>query len=123
MDLVDGEPIARYCHERRLTTRARLQLFLEICDAIQDAYRKLVVQRDLKPGNILVTREGRPKLLDFGIAKWLDPSLAPEPVVDTLAGFQMLTPEYASPEQVRGDALSEGLTEVLSHLSLSALRQ
>ena len=78
-----------------------------MCDAVQDAHRHSVVHRDLKPANILVNKEGRPKLLDFGIAKWMDPELAPEPAAETLPGTRLLTPEYASPEQVRGDKVTE----------------
>jgi len=107
MDFVDGVPITKYCEEHKLTVRERLQLFLTACDAVQHAHENLVVHRDLKPANVLVTRDRQTKLLDFGIAKWLDPDASPETVIDTFPGLRMLTPEYASPEQVRGEAVTE----------------
>ena len=72
MEYVHGEPMDRYCDREQLDLRARLNLFLDICAAVQYAHQNLIVHRDLKPGNILVTAEGAPKLLDFGIAKLLD---------------------------------------------------
>jgi eukaryotic-like serine/threonine-protein kinase len=107
MDFVDGISISAYCIANRLSTRERLELFAGVCDAVQDAHIHSVVHRDLKPANILVTKERRPKLLDFGIAKWLDPELAPETAAETLPGTRLLTPDYASPEQVRGQAVTE----------------
>lgn len=107
MDYVDGVSISAYCSANRLSTRARLELFVAVCDAVHDAHRHSVVHRDLKPANILVNKEGRPKLLDFGIAKWMDPELAPETAAETLPGTRLLTPEYASPEQVRGETITE----------------
>jgi len=103
MELVDGLPITRYCKLHRMERTAILQLFLDVCQGVEHAHQRQVVHRDLKPGNILVTPEGRPKLLDFGIAKWLDPELSPETVVRTAPGFAALTPDYASPEQHRGE--------------------
>lgn len=103
MEYVDGTPIERFCDERRLGVEARLALFLKVCGAVQYAHRNLVVHRDLKPDNILVTAEGEPKLLDFGIAKLL--SGEPEAGL-TQVGVRLLTPEYASPEQLRGEAVS-----------------
>ena len=99
LEFVDGEPIDQYCtgHSRDEV----LTLFLKVCEAVEYAHRNLVVHRDLKPANILVTSEGEPKLLDFGIAKLLDPGAA---VTQTLA--RTLTPQYASPEQVRGQAIT-----------------
>jgi len=99
MEYVDGERIDRYCDEHRLSTSARLELFLAVCSAVQHAHARLVVHRDLKPGNILVTRAGVPKLLDFGVAKLLDPDDVAE---QTAAQLRFVTPAFASPEQIRG---------------------
>jgi len=102
MECVDGTAIDRYCDERRLTVRERLELFLEVCAAVELAHRNLVVHRDIKPGNVLVTAEGRPKLLDFGIARLLrDEEEEAEDAV-TRTGVRPMTPEYASPEMVEG---------------------
>jgi serine/threonine-protein kinase len=100
MELVDGQPIDRDCDVRRLTIRERLGLMLQVCRAVDHAHRNLVVHLDLKPSNILVTADGRVKLLDFGIAKLLagDGAAVGEPLTRTLA--RPLTPEYASPEQI-----------------------
>ncbi len=102
MDYVEGAPIDDYADARRLTIHERLTLFLTVCAAVHYAHRNLVVHRDLKPANILVTSGGAVKLLDFGIAKLLNPELQPETVV-TRAAARPMTPEYASPEQVRGE--------------------
>jgi tetratricopeptide (TPR) repeat protein len=99
MEHVEGQPIDAYCREHRLTLEARLRLFLRVCEAVSCAHRSLVVHRDLKPGNILITADGIPKLLDFGVAKLLDAS---SPSGLTIAAAGPLTPEYASPEQIRG---------------------
>jgi eukaryotic-like serine/threonine-protein kinase len=104
MELVEGQPLYEYCDSHKLDTSDRLRLFLEICSAVQYAHQRLIVHRDLKPGNILVTAEGKPKLLDFGIAKILD--AAPESNDSTATAFRFLTPEYASPEQVRGQPVT-----------------
>ena len=99
MELVDGLPIDRYCDEKRLSIHERIEIFLAVCDGVAHAHRNLVVHRDLKPGNIQVSSEGQPKLLDFGIAKLIEADgTAPE---QTLFGQGAMTPEYASPEQVR----------------------
>jgi eukaryotic-like serine/threonine-protein kinase len=100
MEHVDGEPIDVFCDARSLGVEARLYLFVEVVRAVQAAHSALVVHRDLKPSNILVTRDGRPRLLDFGIAKALDTAADPEAITRTVLA---LTPEYASPEQVRGE--------------------
>ncbi len=97
MELVEGEPIDRYCDRERLSTRERLELLLPVCDALAYAHRNLVIHRDLKPANILIGVDGAPKLLDFGIAKLL----APEGAVTELTA-RVMTPRYASPEQLLG---------------------
>jgi len=101
MDYVQGLPIDAYCRNQNLDVPARLRLFLRVCEAVSEAHRNLIVHRDLKPGNILVTSEGIPKLLDFGVARLLEPGAdSVSPATAVSAG--PLTPEYASPEQVRG---------------------
>jgi len=102
MDFVDGIPINEYCKKNNLTTSAKLRLFLEVCKGVAHAHSHGIVHRDLKPANILVTADGRPKLLDFGIAKWLDPNSSPETIQATATGIHLLTPEYGSPEQILG---------------------
>ena len=106
MELVEGIPIHQYCDAHKLSITERLRLFRTVCSAIQYAHQSLVVHRDLKPANILVTSEGVPKLLDFGIAKILDANAFAGEVEPTIDFLRMLTPEYASPEQVRGEAIS-----------------
>ncbi len=107
MDLVEGEQIDDYCATHDLPLADRLELFVEICRAVEHAHRNLVVHRDLKPSNILVGADGSPHLLDFGIAKALSQDGAAEPgLTATLAGSRFLTPEYASPEQVRGESMT-----------------
>jgi serine/threonine protein kinase len=102
MEYVHGEPLDRYCDREQLGLRERLQLFLDICAAVQYAHQNLVVHRDLKPANILVTAEGAPKLLDFGIAKLLDAGESVAAMALTRMNDRLLTPEYASPEQILG---------------------
>jgi serine/threonine-protein kinase len=103
MEYVEGEPIDRFCDEHKLSVHERLTLFQGVCAAVQYAHRNLVVHRDIKPHNILVTPEGAPKLMDFGIAKLLNPEVAGElPTATDLA----MTPEYASPEQARGGPIT-----------------
>ena len=103
MEYVDGEPLDAWCDARGLGIDARIDLFLQVCDAVQYAHRNLVVHRDLKPSNILVTAEGQVKLLDFGIAKLIEATADGEA---TATIVQRLTPDYAAPEQVRGEAVT-----------------
>jgi serine/threonine-protein kinase len=105
MEYIDGVPITTYCETHRLDIPARLRLFMEVCAAVHHAHQNLIVHRDLKPTNILVTADGHAHLLDFGIAKLINPAFgAPAPV--TRADARLMTPEYASPEQVRAESLT-----------------
>ena len=113
MELVEGQPIDQYCDSHRLPIRERLRLFRTVCSAVEYAHQNLVVHRDLKPGNVLITKEGAPKLLDFGIAKILTPESAPLETEPSIAFLRILTPEYASPEQVTGAPISTA-TDVYS---------
>jgi eukaryotic-like serine/threonine-protein kinase len=102
MEYIEGTPITDYCDDKRLSTFERLKLFRSVCSAVEYAHRNLIIHRDIKPGNILVTAEGVPRLLDFGIAKLVDPGGGPEAAATSTA----MTPAYASPEQVRGEPIS-----------------
>ncbi len=106
MEFIDGQPLLVYCDAQQLSLDARLQLFVKVCEAVQYAHQNLVVHRDLKPGNILVTNEGEVKLLDFGIAKLIEAGEMDIPELHTETGFKAMTPEYASPEQVRAEAVT-----------------
>ena len=99
MELIDGVPINQYCQRQDLPVRERLHLFQKVCAAVQAAHQNLIVHRDIKPANILVDGQGQAKLLDFGVAKLVDPEAD---AAETLFAQQAMTPEYASPEQIRG---------------------
>ena len=101
MEFVDGVPIDTYCRERALDLRERLELFRRVCAVVRYAHQRLIVHRDLKAANILVTADGTPRLLDFGIAKLLDTSAD---TTQTL--MRMVTPDSASPEQIQGAAIT-----------------
>lgn len=121
LEYVDGENIASYCDARKLSVDERLRIFLEVCAAVAHAHQRLVVHRDLKPSNILVTAEGRVRLLDFGIAK-----LITEGAGATRTGAQAFTPAYAAPEQIRGTLITTGVDVhalgLLLHELLTGLR-
>jgi len=106
LEYVEGEPIDTYCDTHRLSIAARLRLFRVVCSAVQAAHRNLIVHRDLKPSNILVTADGTPKLLDFGIAKLLDVRTTTHTIAMTQADVRIMTPDHASPEQIRGEPVT-----------------
>ncbi|HTX04719.1 MAG TPA: protein kinase [Steroidobacteraceae bacterium] len=106
MELIDGQPITDYCDRHRCGLESRLRLFLLVCSAVQYAHQRAVIHRDLKPSNILVTVDGAPKLLDFGIAKVLEPGAIPARGELTVNAIRLLTPDYASPEQLKGEPVT-----------------
>lgn len=112
MEHIDGAPLDRFCVERSLSVRERLELFCKVCDAVHAAHTNLVVHRDLKPSNILVGSDTEPKLLDFGVAKLLTGDLRDD-ADRTVAGLRMLTPQFASPEQLRSERVTTA-TDVYS---------
>jgi eukaryotic-like serine/threonine-protein kinase len=106
MEYVEGEAIDQYCARLKLDVPARIGLFLQVCEAVEDAHGNLVVHRDLKPANVLVTAEGGVKLLDFGIAKALQPEGEDDATTLTQVSGRPLTPAFASPEQIRGEPIT-----------------
>lgn len=106
MEYADGLPLIAHCNELHLGIEDRLRLFQTVCRAVHYAHQNLIIHRDLKPSNILVMKDGTVKLLDFGVAKLLNPSLSAAPMPDTRTALRVMTPEYASPEQVRGLTLT-----------------
>src|SRR5215213_233641 len=105
MEYVQGVPITEYCKDKCRTTKQRLKIFLKVCEAVKFAHQNLIIHRDLKPNNILVTADGTVKLLDFGVAKLLQPDLLDVSGNLTL-GTNILTPNYASPEQLKGETIT-----------------
>ena len=103
MEYVEGMPINEWCNQKRLPTAKRLQIFLQVCDAIQYAHQNLIIHRDIKPGNILVRADNTAKLLDFGIAKLMNPETAQAVTDKTATSMRLMTPQYASPEQLKGE--------------------
>lgn len=106
MEYIEGQAIDEYCRERALSIEQRLRLFTQVCEAVQYAHQHLIVHRDIKASNILVTTDGKPKLLDFGIAKLLDGAEGPAAANLTIGDARLLTPRNASPEQVRGSPIT-----------------
>ena len=102
MEYIEGLPITKHSDNHNLSTNERLKLFRQVCSAVQYSHQNLVVHRDIKPSNIIVTEDGTPKLLDFGIAKLLTPNLPNGTMEQTASMMLLMTPEYASPEQIRG---------------------
>lgn len=105
MEFVEGDPINQYCDIQRLSIRERLELFCTVCMSVHHAHQQGVIHRDLKPSNILIGKDGVPRLLDFGIAKLLNPEYS-QLILATTGEWRPMTPEYASPEQVRGEAVT-----------------
>jgi serine/threonine protein kinase len=113
MDYVEGSPVDEYCDAHKLSIDERLRLFGKVCAAVQYAHHNLVIHRDLKPSNILVVADGTPRLLDFGIAKVLNPESSGQSSLVTQTGTRCMTPAYASPEQMRGKSVTSA-TDIYS---------
>ncbi len=113
LEYVEGEPIDKYCDSHTLTIDERLKLFTKVCSAVHYAHQNLVIHRDLKPGNILITKDGNVKLLDFGIAKVFTEDDKTEMTMMTRTGLFVMTPEYAAPEQIKGETVTTA-TDVYS---------
>src|SRR5262249_44402434 len=106
MEHVPGPPLLEYCDRYRLTVAERLELFRKVCGAVECAHQKHIIHRDIKPSNILVTPDGEPKLLDFGIPKILDYDLLSLTARNSETQIPVMPPQYASPEQARGDTVT-----------------
>lgn len=106
MEYIEGKPLDEYCDQHKLSISDRLEIFRQVCSAVDYAHQHSVIHRDLKPSNILVTNNGTPKLLDFGIAKILRSESSTQTTDITETIFRAMTPRYASPEQIRGERLT-----------------
>ena len=106
MDYIEGLPLYRYSDKNRLTINERLNLFIKICEAVEYAHTNLVIHRDLKPSNIIIANDATPRLLDFGIAKLLNPEMASDTLQPTATAMRMMTIDYASPEQINGEKVT-----------------